>query len=167
MEDKNTDTAEVTRTTQKFFADAMLGKLARWMRVLGYDVAYESDIEDAELVDRAVKEDRLILTRDTLIVKRRKARDRSVFIESDSVSDQLRQVVDAYNIPQELFLTRCIRCNSLLEDVDKPSIKDRVPPYVYATQETFSACLSCGRVYWAGTHREMMRLDIERLLKGT
>lgn len=150
----------------RFFADSMLGKLARWMRVLGYDVEYEREIDDAELVRRAIKEDRIILTRDTLLVKRRRARGRSFFIESDYIGDQLKRVALRFKTGPESALTRCLRCNAILEDVTKEAVEGKVPPYVFKTQERFSICFACGRIYWAGTHKEKMLKDVERLLKG-
>lgn len=150
----------------RFFADSMLGSLARWMRTLGYDVEYSSSIDDKELVERALEERRIILTRDTLLVKRARARGRCLFITGDEVGAQLRQVVGNYGAPSGLALTRCLRCNTMLEAVGKEAVEEKVPPYVYSTQERFSACLRCGRVYWAGTHRDKMLDEIERLLKG-
>lgn len=150
----------------RFIADAMLGKLARWMRVLGYDVEYERDVDDGELVKRSVEEDRIILTRDTLLIKRRKAKGRYFFVTGDLIADQLRQVASAFPVSKEAELTRCLRCNSPLEDVPKSSVEYKVPPYVYKTQDRFSVCLKCGKVYWAGTHKEKILKDVERLLKG-
>lgn len=150
----------------KFYADSMLGSLARWMRTLGYDVGYSSSIEDPELVKRAVDENRIILTRDTLIVKRRKARGRSFFISSDRVGEQLRQVTGEYGVPEGLSLTRCLRCNTVLNDIGKGSVEGKVPPYVFRTQDKFSVCFTCGRIYWGGTHRERMLEDLKKLLKG-
>lgn len=134
----------------RFFADSMLGKLARWMRTLGYDVEYEKDIDDPVLVERAVREGRIILTRDTLLIKRRRIKGGYIFIESDSIGEQLRQLSAIYGIGFERFLTRCIRCNSLLEDAPRSGMEDKVPPYVYHTQEKFMRCTRCGRIYWAG-----------------
>jgi uncharacterized protein with PIN domain len=148
----------------RFIADAMLGKLARWMRTLGCDVEYFNDIGDAELVKKAVAEERIILTRDTLLLKRRAAKGRSFFVEGDHVAAQLRQVAERFGLPGRPVLTRCLRCNRPLERLDKEAAKDRVPPYVFETQEEFSRCPSCGRVYWAGTHRLRMEEDVARLL---
>lgn len=150
---------------EKFIADAMLGKLARWMRTLGFDVEYQSDIDDNELVKRAIAEGRMILTRDTLLIKMRRVQGRYFFVESDSVADQLRQVFDKFRPDESLLLTRCLRCNVPLSDVPKTYVKDKVPPYVYETQERFVECPACGRIYWAGTHREEMLKEIEGMLK--
>jgi len=151
---------------QKFFADAMLGRLATWLRVLGCDTAYEKAIGDKELVERAEKEDRIILTRDTLLVKRRGARARSFFVEGDGSEDQLRQVAERFSIGGGDVLTRCVRCNIVLEMAQKESVRELVPPYVYETQEEFSRCPRCFRVYWAGTHRERMLEKLSAVLKG-
>jgi uncharacterized protein len=148
----------------RFFADSMLGKLARWLRTLGFDVEYEKDIDDSELVERAVREGRIILTRDTLLIKRRRIRGGYIFIESDSIGEQLRQLSAIYGTGFERFLTRCLRCNALLEGVPRSGIEDKVPPYVYNTREKFMRCPRCGRIYWAGTHREKMLKALSRLL---
>ncbi len=148
----------------KFFADAMLGRLALWMRVLGYDVEYHGEIDDEELIKRALREGRIILTRDTLLVKRRAVRGAVLFIKGDHLEEQLQQVVTNYRPRKDHLLTRCLGCNTILEDIDRDSIKGRVPEYVYATQERFAMCPSCRRIYWAGTHREEMLSRLKRLL---
>lgn len=146
-----------------FFADSMLGSLARWLRTLGVDVEYERAIEDSEIIRRAAKEDRIILTRDTLLMKRRGVR--AYFVESATVQGQLKEVLARFNIPsREPMLTRCLRCNTPLEEADKEAVKGLVPPYVYDTQRDFSRCPSCGRIYWGGTHRGHMAEDLKRML---
>ncbi|MBI2412172.1 MAG: Mut7-C RNAse domain-containing protein [Deltaproteobacteria bacterium] len=150
----------------RLMADAMLGKLARWLRTLGYDCAFEPSITDDELLKRAIDEGRVILTRDTLLIQRRAARGKTIFIESDLVSDQLKELSKRFEINATGFLTRCLRCNIPLEDLGKDSARDKVPPYVFATQERFSICPRCSRVYWGGTHKARMIEEIERMLKG-
>jgi len=150
---------------KKFFADSMLGTLARWMRTLGYDVLYDSAIEDGALLLKAAEEGRLVLTRDTLLMKRRAARGRAVFIESEELGVQLRQVAALFPIEKEKLLTRCLRCNAVLERIEKQAVKDRVPPYVFETQDGFSTCPTCKRVYWGATHRERMLEDLMKLLE--
>lgn len=149
----------------KFFADSMLGKLARWMRTMGYDVEYSSGIDDSELLIRAASEGRTILTRDTLLMRRRAARGRAVFIESDEIGEQLRQVAALFPIGKDKLLTRCLRCNALLEELAKDAAKEKVPPYVFETQNDFSTCPACKRVYWGATHKKRMLDDLKRLLE--
>ncbi len=143
----------------------MLGTLARWLRVLGCDVEYFPEIGDAELVDRAARTGRLILTSDTLLARRRGARDNHFFVMGDHFREQLRQVVEHFAIdPGEHFLTRCLECNDILLEADRTAMHGRVPPYVYATQAAFRVCPSCGRIYWQGTHRERMLQEMAELL---
>lgn len=150
----------------KFFADAMLGKLARWLRTLGYDAAYSRQISDRELVQEAVRQGRVILTRDTLLVKRKAVVGRSFFVESDNINEQLRQVDKRFKLDASRALTRCLRCNAVLEKIERDLIKGGVPVFVYETQKEFSKCPSCGRIYWAGTHRDGMIKTLSDILKG-
>jgi len=150
---------------RSFIADTMLGKLARWLRVMGCDVAYFREIGDAELVERAERSGRLILTRDTLLVRRRRARANCFFVEGDHFRDQVRQVVRAFAIePFAGFLSRCLECNAQLQAIDRKSVEGRVPPYVFVTQEHFRICPACGRLYWGGTHRERMAEELKAML---
>jgi uncharacterized protein with PIN domain len=150
----------------RFIADAMLGKLARWMRVLGCDVEYFPSIGDRELVKLAAGSGRLILTRDTLLVRRREARSNHFFVEGDDFRSQLRQVVERFAIdPSDRFLTRCLECNALLAEIGKSAVRERVPAYIYETQAEFRSCPICSRIFWQGTHRHGMAMEIERLLK--
>lgn len=142
----------------------MLGKLARWMRALGCDVEYARDIADAELVLKSLARGRIILTRDKLLANRRSVRGRCLFIESDAIEAQLQQVVKAFGIGRTRALTRCLRCNTLLLGVVKSSVKGLVPEFIYDTQDAFSVCASCKRVYWGGSHKDRMLEDIERML---
>ncbi len=147
----------------KFYADAMLGSLARWMRVLGYDVEYESAIDDRLLVRRALSQGRIVLTRDKQLSVRRSLRGRVRFIESDQLESQLRQVVERYPIGEEGFLTRCLRCNTPLEDIEREEVRGEVPAYVFETEKRFRKCGPCGKIYWPGTHRAHMTGEIRRI----
>lgn len=160
-----TAASTVFTVKMKFIADSMLGRLARWMRILGCDVEYYPRIEDSDLVDRAFREGRLILTRDTLLIKRRKAKGNSFLVEGNSYKDQLRQVVRHFSIdPHKNFLTRCIECNLPLGDMEKEDIKGSVPEYVYQTQDVFRTCPHCYKIYWPATHREEMFENLKKIL---
>ena len=153
------------QTQRRFFADAMLGRLAKWLRILGCDVAFDPAISDREIARRARREGRVILTRDTLLIRRREVRDNHFFVQGDSCRDQLRQVVAHFRIdPSEGFFTRCVRCNEPLTEVDRLLVSGKVPPHVYRTQESFGSCACCGRIYWKGTHREEMERHRKEML---
>lgn len=150
-------------SSHRFIADVMVGRLANWLRILGYDVLYDNHAEDRQLVETAAREDRIILTRDTRLVQRKAAR-RALLIRSDHVDEQLRQVLDELDIQATPGLfTRCLRCNTPLESMARDQAKDYVPVYVYETQERFSRCLRCQKIYWAGTHRRHVQDVLERV----
>jgi len=147
----------------KFVADVMLGKLARWLRVLGLDVVYSNVLEDDDIVRLAESENRIILTRDTGFAARRATRSSSLFIESDHYKEQVQQVLRSFDLKEFKVFSRCLECNTPLQDVDKEAVFERVPPFVYLTQDRFAICPSCDRVYWHGTHANEMlkRLPIQ------
>src|SRR3989304_6455395 len=121
----------------EFIADAMLGRLARWLRILGCDVLYESSISDNDLIARAIHECRIILTMDRKLPERESAKN-ALLINSPSYKEQLKQVITQYNIDYKSgIFTRCLVCNNLLEPIEKEKIKDRIPLYVYSTQDEF------------------------------
>ncbi|HWP60489.1 MAG TPA: Mut7-C RNAse domain-containing protein [Candidatus Acidoferrales bacterium] len=147
----------------RFAADKMLGRLARWLRILGQDVIYGSHLSGHGLIRAARKEGRVILTRDRRIVKAANLPEH-LFIESDHFREQLKQVARAFQLdPGEKLFTRCAECNSVLERIAKESVKDQVPPYVFSTQEKFSLCRRCRRIYWPATHVEKMIQELRAL----
>ena len=150
----------------RFLADCNVGRLARWLRALGYDASYHAQIGDAELVREAAAEGRVVLTRDRDLTKRRVIQSglvRAILIRDDDVRTQLRQVFLDLGLDMTHSLTRCIECNSSLEPRPAADVSDRVPPYVRSTQTRYSECPSCGRIYWAGTHWRRMHEALARL----
>jgi len=135
----------------KFIADAMLGKLAKRMRLLGFDVLYDPACEDNEVLRLALDQGRIILTRDTGLASRPLARDH-ILIGSDLVDEQLHQVLEAFSPPDGGPLTRCSLCNEPLSVLDRKDARDVVPDHVHATAIGFLRCARCGRVYWKGSH---------------
>jgi hypothetical protein len=131
----------------------MLGKLARWLRALGYDCLYPRKIQDEELLRIAHEEGRWLLTRDARLASVART-DRVLLVRSDYVDIQVREVAEAlgFRLTPVNALTRCLECNGLLEPMAKEEVRGRVPPYTYATQESFIGCPDCGRIYWAGSH---------------
>jgi uncharacterized protein with PIN domain len=133
----------------------MLGRLARWLRILGYDAEYFPG-EDDDLLRRARREGRVLLTRDTRLLQRRPLPPH-LFIESDHVMEQLRQVVAALALnPASPPAHRCACCNAVLEPRDKVQVAGLVPEFVWSHYRAFWACPGCRRIYWAGTHRRRM-----------
>ena len=148
----------------RFIADVMLGKLATWLRLLGCDVEYFPKISDEDLVGRASRTGRVILTRDTELIRRRQARGNHFFVRGGGFRDQLRQVADRFSIvPFGRIMTRCLRCNETLKVVDHSEVRERVPPYVFETQRDFKTCDRCSRVYWKGTHRDKALTEVREI----
>ncbi len=150
----------------KFIADAMLGRLAKWLRFLGFDVLYYRDIDDREIVRIAREQERTILTRDIQLSNRR-GLPGVVFIEKDDVLDQLRQITAVLDLSQPVFSGRCAICNGLLDEVpQKEEIRELVPEYIYLNFRQFRRCRGCGKVYWEGSHHRGMRDKVREVLSG-
>lgn len=149
----------------RLFVDVMLGTLARWLRILGYDTRYENRIEHDELIRQCVQEDRVALTRDTRLAKRKPLKN-CLFIEGNTLGEQLAEVIGFTkdSISLDLILSRCLECNTLVQKVKKQTIKAGVPPYVYQTQEEFGYCPDCHRIYWSGTHKEHILEHLKNLI---
>ncbi|MBI2853733.1 MAG: Mut7-C RNAse domain-containing protein [Chloroflexi bacterium] len=151
----------------KFLIDINVGKLARWLRMMGYDAALFNEQDDNDMVKQAMAEDRILLTRDTQIVRRRVAisgRLRLVLLRDDEPEKQLQQVIKELGLKQHLNpFTRCLECNHPLEPRSKDEVKSHVPPYVFKTQEQYMQCPSCGRIYWRGTHWQAMSRLLDKL----
>ena len=145
----------------KFIADVMVGKLARWLRILGFDAAYSNKFEDDEVLRIAERDNRIILTRDRGLASRR-MNARCLLIESDNYKEQVRQVIAAFNLEHFEMFSRCIECNTELRQVGKEEVFERVPPFVYLTQERFAMCPTCRRVYWHGTHASEILKQLSR-----
>jgi len=142
----------------RLLADGMLGKLAKWLRLLGYDTAYDNTATDPELARRARAEGRVLLTRDRELATRRGLR--TLLIRSQMLEEQIREVRDGIGPPPHPALSRCAVCNSVLTPVSPAQVADQVPPYVLRTQGEFHRCPGCGRVYWPGTHFHAMRAQM-------
>ncbi len=147
--------------TPRFLCDAMLGRLARWLRLLGYDTRY-ADLPDDALVALARAEGRVLLTRDTRLVRRADVGPHG-FIRHDRVPEQLRQVTADFRLGPARAGTRCLRCNVVLEALPRAAAAGRVPPYVWRTQQQFTRCPACARIYWPGTHWDHMTQQLAGL----
>ncbi|MEO0098126.1 MAG: Mut7-C RNAse domain-containing protein [candidate division WOR-3 bacterium] len=143
----------------KFFCDVMLGKLAKYLRVLGFDTRYENKIREEDLFLIARREGRKIITRKVKL----KGMEDVIYLDIDSPKEQLRFLFEKLNLKEKMEpFSRCLVCNEELQKIKKEEAKGKVPYYTYQTQEKFSLCPSCQRIYWPGTHLR----DMERLLKS-
>lgn len=147
---------------RRFLADEMLGKLARWMRFMGFDVAYVKDLGDSGILAAARAEERFLLTRDVELAMRGAKDPGSLLVRSHDPREQLREIVQALALPvaREDLLSRCGVCNVVLEPAPRETIVDRVPPRVAEEHEDFFECRSCRRVYWPGTHAARIARDL-------
>lgn len=136
-----------------FVADAMLGGLARWLRLAGCDVLYDARLDDNELVRLTRQRGRVLLTRDRQLSQRRGLR--AVYVVSERPEEQLHQVLCAFG--GACGEPRCGECNGALRPVGREGVEGEVPAYVWATQEEYRRCLGCGRIYWPGTHWQGIR----------
>ncbi len=144
----------------KFIVDFMLGKLARNLRLLGFDTVYIRHLDRESLFSRMLEEERILLTRAHCFPER----DDVFITDSDDPYHQTREVIRAFKLIPHPF-ARCTVCNFPLESVEKTEVKEHVPPYVYRTHREFSRCPSCGRIYWKGTHYEKISRLISEILE--
>jgi uncharacterized protein with PIN domain len=148
----------------RFVADVMLGRLARWLRALGFDTLYFHDAPDRRLLAVALAEGRRLLTRDAALARR--ARDAGFLVRAEALDGQIREVTQALRLAPDRALSRCLECNGRLVPAEPEAVRHRVPPYTFTTQREFRACLGCDRVYWAGTHVAGIARRLEPYLRS-
>ena len=150
----------------RFVVDVNVGRLAKWLRVMGYDTLFPRENGDNELVRVALKENRVLVTRDAEIARRRAARTGQmtvVLIEKDDLRSQLKQLVRDLDLNLSGGFSRCVRCNDLLRPIAKRDVAERLPPYVLLTHAKFLECQECRRVYWPGTHWTNMMSELSQV----
>ncbi len=136
----------------KFIPTKELGRLAKWLRILGFDTLYFNQDNLSSLIIQALRDGRIILTRNQRLV--RPSAVKIVLVKAETIREQIAEILKALNIQAEpeMMFSRCILCNEELVGVEKETIKDKVPEYVFKTQEDFITCPKCKRIYWQGTH---------------
>ena len=148
----------------RFVIDTMLGKLARWLRAMGYDTLYFRAGPDRSLLQLARADARVLLTRDARLA--RLAGARGLLIRATAIEPQIVEVIERLALAPsgEGLLSRCLECNALLEDRPKEAVRGLVPEHVYLTQERFVGCPGCARIYWQGSHADRILARLARLL---
>jgi uncharacterized protein with PIN domain len=146
----------------KYLCDEMLGTLAKWLRIIGYDVCYIKGVQDKELIEKAHLEARILLTRDKDLAK---ACENSFYINSKILEEQLISVIRHFSliIDVKKVLTRCTICNRELIPENKAEVRDYVPPYIFANHDDFWICRTCNRIYWKGSHVDTMISRLQKL----
>ena len=150
--------------------DNNVGKLAKWLRIMGYDTLFFDGTDDSRMIATALAEDRVILTRDTQIVKRRvitSGRLKVVLLKTDDPELQMQQVIDNLSLDCQFRpFAICLECNQPLLVRSREQVRELVPPYVFQTQFHYMECPACHRIYWRGTHWQAMTKTLEKFLKG-
>jgi len=148
----------------RFVADVMLGKLAKWLRIAGYDVLYSNRYTDDELIAISREEGRILLSLDSRLLVRKPV-NRFLFLQSRDLKGQIRQILEmnrSTGFPY--LLSRCLTCNEILSDVPAESVRAHVPTYVFKTHSSFKMCPKCRKYFWSGTHRKSVLRILERFL---
>ena len=147
----------------RFVLDQHLGRLAAYMRMLGFDVLHKVPAPDDELAATSSREDRVLLTRDVGLLKRREVR-RGYFVRATDPRAQVSEVVKRFCLVDAIAaFTRCFLCNTPLHQVDKAAVAGQLPERTADLHNDFKQCGTCGRVYWKGSHYDRMRALIERI----
>ncbi len=147
----------------RFLLTKELGRLVRWLRILGFDTEYYTSENKSSLIIMALREDRIIVTRNTHLTK--SAGIHIVEIKEETIKEQVKELKTKLNlkINEELIFSRCIICNEPLISIEKDAVKEKVPEYVFKTQEIFYSCPKCQRIYWQGTHWGNVKSLISRI----
>ena len=145
----------------RFVADTMLGRLARWLRILGYDTHYDPALDDDALLRIAQAEDRILLTRDHALARR--GGPSAFLIDHDDLLAQLQAIRQRFGDPPDAPFSRCPVCNARLVPVPREAVAAYVPAFVWQQHERFHRCPSCDRIYWPGTHFERMQAVLRAL----
>ncbi|MBN2242152.1 MAG: Mut7-C RNAse domain-containing protein [Acidobacteria bacterium] len=148
----------------RFVADVMLGKLAKWLRIAGFDVLYSNRYSDDALIALSNKEGRILLSLDSRLLVRKSVKN-FIFLESGNLEDQIKRILESTH--SGMFpspLSRCLSCNEILADVPRESVRDRVPAYVFRTQSHFKRCPQCGKIFWSGTHSRKALKTLDKIL---
>lgn len=148
----------------KFLADAMLGKLSRWLRMIGQDVVYSTELSDDQLLSQAKAEGRVLLTRDFELYQRALSRGIEAFyLQGTSEAERLAELSKRFGLPLEIDMDKshCPRCNTELQAATKEQIKSDVEANTFLYYDRFWKCIGCGHVYWQGAHWKQITATLQ------
>lgn len=145
----------------KLLANGTLGGFVKMMRMIGFDVEFLNTSDFSQVIKRALLENRIVITRKQKIDV--PSGVNVISIEENYPVEQVKKVLEVLSLKPDpkMFLSRCLICNSELEDVKKEDVKEKVPPFVYESNDEFSRCPVCKRIYWSGTHIHNMKLMVK------
>ena len=148
----------------KFLVDRMLGKMAKELRMLGYDTIYYRGEDAHQMIQLARLEGRVIVTRDTKVLPKR-PEDRVIRVTEDNPFLQLRELIERgyISLNDKHLFSRCLLCNAPIDEIPREEAEGKVPDFILYQQRTFYRCPQCGRIYWQGSHQGNMQKKIDRL----
>lgn len=149
-----------------FIADVHLGKLTKYLRLLGFDVAYNNQFSDETIIIRSQNEKRIILTRDTGMLKNKQV-SHGYWVRNIDSKKQAEEILHRFDLYRQCQpFARCIECNGMLKPIDKNKISANLPPLTLKHYENFTQCTQCKRNYWEGTHYQKLKDQVERFLNA-
>ena len=150
----------------KFLCDQMLGTLAKWLRIYGFDTIYANNtMNDSELLKISKDENRILITRDKRLIQIAKRENlTTIEIKTTDINEQIRTTLDGIKLEQTKFLSRCLICNSKVEEIKKKDVKGKVAERVFDNNEKFWFCKKCKKIYWKGTHYNKMKETYKELI---
>lgn len=147
----------------KFIVDVHLGRLAKYMRLLGFDTLYENNFSKEELIDKSINERRTIITKDRNLLKRNEI-SHAYWVRNIFPEDQLKELIERFDLKDQVKeFSRCLECNNILQKIDKEKIEKRLPPKVKEWHNEFYYCSNCDKIFWKGSHYEKMKRIIEKI----
>ncbi|MCK5027974.1 MAG: Mut7-C RNAse domain-containing protein [Candidatus Pacebacteria bacterium] len=147
----------------KFLLTENLNRLAKWLRMLGYDAAIYKSISFHNMIRLAKKERRIILTRSNKQAKSNLKFSR-ILIKADNHLEQIKELKEVITFNEQYTFLRCLLCNKLLYGISREKVKDLVPEFIYENQTDFKVCRKCGKIYWHGTHYKAMLMELRKIL---
>jgi len=148
----------------KFICDVHLGRLAKYLRMLGFDTLYKNDYNETEMIQLSNAQNRILLTRDKKILSNKKI-TRRYLIKQTEIVEQIRELLEFFDLKKNIMpMSRCLECNGVAQPASREAVKHRVDPYIFEINKEFSECTDCGKLYWKGSHyNSMMKWIRDRL----